>query len=297
MSCARNTSVRPTISRSTAAALAAPFGTCSSAGSPNGVRTRVSTLEGDLPRSGRVRPRPPGPMRAAQVLQPVVVRSARTARIGGARALMGRNMGCVRGCSLDQGQVLYRTAGPSRDSLGPRQQTLGVELRARRESDLDACEHLAHVVHAADGYPPRCADDLRLFVSAPGALGAWVAESENGIVGHVALLPRSARAVMAVGRAATGRPPEQLCVVARLFVSPTGRTAGIGRSLLTLAAEDALARGLQPILDVAAHLDKAIRLYERAGWMCAGQVTVDFRNEAPLEELVYIGPDPGGVGL
>lgn len=77
--------------------------------------------------------------------------------------------------------------------LGQRQQTPDVELRVRRESDLDACEHLAHVVHALDGYPPRCADDLRHFVSAPDALSAWVAQSEKGIVGHVALQPRSSR--------------------------------------------------------------------------------------------------------
>lgn len=172
-----------------------------------------------------------------------------------------------------------------------------MELRVRSESDLDACEHLAHVVHAADGYPPRCADDLRVFLSATDALGAWVAESKKGIIGHVALLPRSSRAVMAVGSAATGRRPEQLCVVARLFVSPTERNAGIGSSLLALAADAGLARGLRPILDVAAHLDTAIRLYERAGWICAGQVTVDFHQEAPLEELVCIGPDPGSMGL
>lgn len=182
------------------------------------------------------------------------------------------------------------------DGLGPRKQTLAVKLRVRSDSDLDACEHLAHEVHAADGYPPRCADDLLGFVSASGALYAWVAESEKGVVGHVALLPRSSRAVMEVGSAATGRPPEQLCVVARLFVSPTERNAGIGSSLLALAADAGLARGLRPILDVAAHLGNAIRLYERAGWMCAGQVTVDFHNEAPLRELVYIGPDPGRVG-
>ncbi len=169
-----------------------------------------------------------------------------------------------------------------------------MRLRVRSESDVDACERLAHVVHAADGYPPRCADDLRAFVSATDALGAWVAESEKGIIGHVALLPRSSRAVMAVGITATGRPPEQLCVVARLFVSPTTRNAGIGSSLLAVAADAGYARGLRPILDVAAHLDNAIRLYERAGWMCAGQVTVHFDNEAPLEELVYIGP-PRGV--
>ncbi len=40
---------------------------------------------------------------------------------------------------------------------------------------------------------------------------------------------------MAVGVTATGRPPEHLCVVAPLFVSPTERNAGIGSSLLAVA--------------------------------------------------------------
>jgi GNAT superfamily N-acetyltransferase len=171
-----------------------------------------------------------------------------------------------------------------------------VELRVRRESDLDACERLAEVVHAADGYPPRCADDLRVFVSAPDALGAWVAQSAKGVVGHVALQPKSSPEVMALGSVATGRPPEQLCVVARLFVSPTERKSGIGSSLLALAAGAGLERGLWPLLDVAAHLDDAVRVYERGGWVCAGRVTVDFQNEAPLEELVCIGPAPRSLG-
>lgn len=81
----------------------------------------------------------------------------------------------------------------------------------------------------------------------------------------------------------------------RLFVSPAKRRSGIGRSLLGQAAEAGLARGFRPILDVAAHFETAIRLYERAGWTCAGQVTVRFNGEEPLEELVYLGPAPARV--
>ena len=149
-----------------------------------------------------------------------------------------------------------------------------VKLRARNEDDINACELLAHRVHAVDGYPPRFADDLRHFVAAPGALGAWVAELDRVIVGHVALQSKSSRSVMALASEATGWPPDRLCVVTRLFVSPAERRSGIGRSLLGQAAEAGLARGLRPILDVAVHFETAIRLYERAGWTSAGQVTV-----------------------
>ncbi len=147
-------------------------------------------------------------------------------------------------------------------------------------------------MHRADGYPPRCAGDLRHFVSAPGALGAWVAESDGDVVGHVALQPRSSDAVMTLAGDATGRPPDQLAVVARLFVAPAHRGAGIGGALLARAAEASLDLGRRPILDVAAHFDVAIRLYERAGWTCAGRVRVPFADEDPLDELVYLGPAP-----
>lgn len=170
-----------------------------------------------------------------------------------------------------------------------------MEVRARGEDDLDACERLAREVHAVDGYPPRLTDDLRLFVSAPDALGAWVAESDRGIIGHVALELKSSPAVMALASQVSGRPPERLCVVTRLFVSPAERRTGVGGSLLGRAARTGLARGLRPILDVAAHFDTAIRLYERAGWTCAGQVTVTFIGEEPLDELVYLGPAPASV--
>jgi len=100
---------------------------------------------------------------------------------------------------------------------------------------------------------------------------------------------------MALACDATGRSPEQLCVVARLLVSPADRRKGLGGSLppRATAAEAGLGRGLWPILDVAAHFGAAIGLYENAGWICAGRVTVPFPDEEPLDELVYVGPPPG----
>lgn len=165
-----------------------------------------------------------------------------------------------------------------------------MDIRPREDVDLDGCERLAQAVHLADDYPPRRSDDLRRFVAAPDALTAWVAESHEGIVGHVVLQPRSSQPVMALGCDATGRSPDQLCVVARLLVSPAHRRRGLGGSLLATAADAGLARGLWPILDVAAHFSAAIELYENAGWICAGRVTVRFLDEESLDELVYVGP-------
>ena len=175
----------------------------------------------------------------------------------------------------------------------PARERVRVELRPRTGDDLDACELLARQVHDIDGYPPRFAEDLRRFVSVPGALAAWVAEWDGAIVGHVALQPTSSSAVMALAGEATGRAPERLGVIARLLVAPAHRRKGLGGTLLGVAAQAAHARGRWPILDVATHFGAAIGLYERAGWIRAGQVNVPLRDAEPLAEYVYIGPTRG----
>ncbi|MGZ3418844.1 MAG: GNAT family N-acetyltransferase [Polyangiales bacterium] len=65
-----------------------------------------------------------------------------------------------------------------------------------------------------------------------GIVGAWIAEREQRIVGHLALR----------------------------------RGGGIGGALLDVACACAAARGLHPALDVVETNGDAIRLYERRGW-------------------------------
>ncbi len=168
-----------------------------------------------------------------------------------------------------------------------------MSVRTRTEADLNACVQLAEVVHRVDGYPPYLPGDLRSFVASPGVIEAWVAERNGEIVGHVALHGRSSDAVMALAAGVTGRPPDRLGVVARLFVAPAARRDGVGELLLGTAASAAVELGLWPILDVAAQFDAAIRLYEKCGWRCAGRVTVHFGDATSLDEVVYVAPDPG----
>jgi ribosomal protein S18 acetylase RimI-like enzyme len=89
---------------------------------------------------------------------------------------------------------------------------------------------------------------------------------------------------------ATGLPPEQFGVVARLFVSPSVRRGGVGQSLLRAAARHATNEGLTPILDVATQFEGAIHLYERCGWVRAGMVTVRLSETVDLDEFVYLVP-------
>jgi GNAT superfamily N-acetyltransferase len=162
-------------------------------------------------------------------------------------------------------------------------------VRHRTDEDLDACVELARVVQDIDGYPPYFPPDLRGFLGAfltpsGDVLQAWVAEEAGEIVGHVALHRRSTDPVLTLAS-------EVLGVVARLFVSPTARHQGVGQMLLDVASGEAVGRGLFPILDVATQFHDAIRLYERRGWIRAGQVTVVFEEEGfSLDEAVYLGP-------
>jgi GNAT superfamily N-acetyltransferase len=126
----------------------------------------------------------------------------------------------------------------------------------------------------------------------PDALGAWVAEDEGRVVGHVALHPHSSNEVMEIASLAVGRPPEQLGVVARLLVETPLRGRGLGRTLLSAACDDAFTRGLWPILDVATRFREAIHLYESCGWLCAGQVKVCLPDGSELEEFVYVASAP-----
>jgi GNAT superfamily N-acetyltransferase len=166
-----------------------------------------------------------------------------------------------------------------------------VLVRPRSDGDLDRCADLARVVQQRDGYPPHVPSELRRFIAPPDAIAAWVAESTAEIVGHASLHRTSSDEVMALASQVTGRPAEELGVVARLFVSPAARRSGVGLSLLSTATADAVARGLWPILDVGAHFAPAINLYEKCGWVRAGEVAVPFRGQT-LREFVYLGPEP-----
>lgn len=180
-----------------------------------------------------------------------------------------------------------RNSAP-RSRLGAR--IFGMVVRARKDEDLDRCVEIASAVLRRDGYPPYLPGDLRDFLASP-AIGAWVADVDGEVVGHVGLHRDSSRPVMALATAATGRPADRLGVVARLAVAPKARRQGVGRALLNTAADEAVERGLWPVLDVAKQFVGAVSLYKHCGWICAGEVAVQL-GDAVLHEFVFIGPAP-----
>jgi ribosomal-protein-alanine N-acetyltransferase len=162
-------------------------------------------------------------------------------------------------------------------------------IRPRIDADLDQCVAVARVVHQLDGYPPYLPTGLRTFLVSSDAHGAWVAEENDEIVGHVALHRRSTAAAMALASQTVGQPVERLGIVARLLVAPPARRQGVGQALLDVASQAAVDLGLWPVLDVVTPLQGAIALYEKCGWASAGKVTVDLGDDETIEEYVYIG--------
>jgi len=169
---------------------------------------------------------------------------------------------------------------------------VAVQIRLRAEADLDSCVRVAEAVRGIDRYPAYLTGSLHDFLASEDALAAWVAERDGEIVGHVALHRRSSDAVLALASACLGQPSDRLAVVARLFVAPAERGKGFGRSLLNVATQDALARGLWPILDTLAAHAASVRLYENCGWLRAGVVTTKLRDGVEFEEIVFLGPRP-----
>ena len=166
-------------------------------------------------------------------------------------------------------------------------------VRPRTDDDLDACVRMATIIQDLDGYPTRRPLDLRGFLASPDALGAWVAEREGQVVGHVALHRHSTPEVLAMASQALSRPVDQLGVVARLLVSPYARREKIGRTLLNAAASEASRRGRWPILDVVTTFEAAVNLYESCRWARVGQVTFRFHDGGSVDEFVYLGPQSG----
>ncbi|MFC8359453.1 GNAT family N-acetyltransferase [Streptomyces griseorubiginosus] len=140
-------------------------------------------------------------------------------------------------------------------------------VRARTDDDVEACLRVLEEVHRIDGYPVNWPARPGDWLSQPARLGAWVAELDGRLVGHVGL-SRSAEDDMAPGlwseRHGTSREPA--AVVGRLFVAPWARGHGIGALPMARVTEEARHRGLHPVLDVVASDAAAAALYERLGW-------------------------------
>jgi GNAT superfamily N-acetyltransferase len=170
-------------------------------------------------------------------------------------------------------------------------------IRIRRHDDVARCVGVLATVHAADSYPLFWPTDPPAWLTPVNLLSAWVAEDEGDVLGHVALCSAVGDAAAPLWSAASTLPAERLAVVAKLFVAPHARGRGVGARLLAQACAEAHRRSLRPALEVLAHDQRAIALYERAGWRRVASVAAswartcdDQRDDHALLHY-YLAPD------
>jgi GNAT superfamily N-acetyltransferase len=168
-----------------------------------------------------------------------------------------------------------------------------MRIRARRDDEIDACVALLADVHAADGYPLHWPADPPHWLAPDRLLAAWVAEDEQTVIGHVALCGAVGDAAAPLWSAASGLPPEQLAVVAKLFVAPRARGHGVGAALLAHAGAEARRRDLRPAIEVLDHDRGAIALYERTGWRRVASLPAPWASASGDQALLYyyLAPD------
>lgn len=143
----------------------------------------------------------------------------------------------------------------------------GCRIRSRADDDLETCVGVLKEVHLRDGYPVNWPERPETWLSSGSLLGAWVAELDGRLVGHVSL-SGGGEGDLAPGvwGERTGTSAALTAVVSRLFVAPQARGHGIGALLIGQVVEEARRRGLHPVLDVVASDTAAAALYERLGW-------------------------------
>jgi predicted N-acetyltransferase YhbS len=103
-------------------------------------------------------------------------------------------------------------------------------------------------------FPGTRRDQPRGWIDGPDVLAAYVAERDGEIVGHVALTRVGLDSASGLRwRELTGHPATDLAGVGQLFVRPSFRGRGVGRSLVEAALADIRSRGLVPVLEVVTH--------------------------------------------
>lgn len=195
----------------------------------------------------------------------------------------------ARSSAAQAAHPIFRAADPASGGTDVGQ-TSTVDIRERREVDLDELVAIAAAVQRVDSYPRFVASgDLARFLTRPKSSMAWVAVQDHRVLGHVALHDTTTPPVMQLVADCGPQPPA--IYVARLLVDPSARRAGVGRDLLEHARRAAIEVARSPFVDVVETPSAvaAISLYRRCGWSEIGRVRVDLAgNDA--HELVFRGP-------
>lgn len=166
----------------------------------------------------------------------------------------------------------------------------GLVVRERRDTDLPTLLALLRRTHEEEGYPVRAAAVRADWLASPGELLGAVAVHAARVVGHVALHPASdpaAASAVPQLEAATGRGPEGLAVVSRLFTDRS--VPGSGTVLLAHAVTRAAQ--LERVAVLLVDPESAARaFYRRRGWQEVG-TSVQQWGHRTVDAVLMVAPD------
>ena len=165
-----------------------------------------------------------------------------------------------------------------------------MNVRHRRADDIAACVEILEGTAVADGYPLNRRDVRDSFVVRKRELGAWVAEIDNRVVGHVSIQWPDDWLTYQVVRDVTGLTADEVSILSALFVSVEYRGRAVGRGLIDHAVQASRAMGRHPALDVGKTLTSAVAVYEAARWRRIGEIAFAI-GDVPVESWVYLAPD------
>lgn len=171
-----------------------------------------------------------------------------------------------------------------------------VRIRERTPDDLPALARALAAQQPHTGYPQRwpLPWPVESFLQRQGELGAWVATlgDTDVPVGHVSVTAVAGDGPEVDGWVAgTGRPVEELAAVSVLFVDHEVSGLGVGRALLEASVGFIRGRGRVPVLDVVQETERAVRLYQRAGWQVVGEARPSWLPDTHRPVLLMALPD------
>ncbi len=179
-----------------------------------------------------------------------------------------------------------------------------MSVRRRRYEDIPLLVDLLMEQQPDTRYPFRNPLPMPVeeFLHADDAVGAWTAEVDGRLAGHVCrvgpLAGLAAAAEMNLACAtAHGCEVEQLAWVSKLFVGRAARGIGLGHLLLATVLDDIRQAGLYPCLEVLPVHEAALSLYVSTGWREVMRVRPEWleraTGDAGPDVLVMVLPEAG----
>lgn len=148
-----------------------------------------------------------------------------------------------------------------------------VRVRLRTDEDVPALIEVLAEQQPHTGYPTPWPPPLPLedFIHRASEEMAWVAEIDNRVVGHVAILAADDDEIGRAWASAAQTDLGGIACVSVLFVGHDTIGTGVGGRLLNAAVEWARAEQRTPVLDVVQDGGNAEQVYRHRGWQVVGE--------------------------